>query len=278
MTFFGFSMDVVYLFLLLGAISGLLSGLIGIGGGFILNPGFYFVFTEHLNMPSENAMLYALGTTMGCMFIASSLATQRHGKREMVRWDFFNQLFIGMVIGVVIGVFIATRIDTHLVKLAFAFYSFYVGFMMLLSYKVDPVDGQTPTAGKQRLKSVAMGIFCGLLGTGGATIVVRHLKSYNLPMRQAMATASALQIPVAFFALVSFILMGNSFHQAAKSPVWLGNFSFTTFLISITTIFIFTPIGVYASHKMPVPTIKRIFGVVAIFIGLYMAGFLKLFN
>ena len=65
------------LYCVLGAVAGLLAGLLGIGGGAVVVPMLVFAF-DWLNMPQEVAMHMALGTSMGSiMFTAISSANAR---------------------------------------------------------------------------------------------------------------------------------------------------------------------------------------------------------
>lgn len=254
--------------IILGAAAGFFGGLIGIGGGFILVPGFYFVFAHYLHLPPKEAMLFSLGTAMASILITSTAATRSQLKHNVIMWDVFKKMSTSLMFGVAVGVIIATKLDTRFLKWTFAAFCLYSGFRMVLSIHTKPVaeDPLKPT--NYFPYGTAFGTLCGLIGVGGANLVVPFLLKRNATIRQAMATASAMQIPIAIMGIIVYLIFGYIIPHSLPSTT--GFVSLPVFVISGCAIALTTPIGVALSHMLPIGVLKRLFGVFAIFIGMHM--------
>ena len=98
---------------LLGAIAGVLAGLLGVGGGIVIVPMLVFAF-QWLNISQDVAMHMAVGTSLGSIMftaVSSALAHHRHGG---VDWSVFRSIAIGILAGTYGGSFIAARIPAKL--------------------------------------------------------------------------------------------------------------------------------------------------------------------
>lgn len=71
---------------LLGAIAGVLAGLLGVGGGIVIVPMLVFAFGWQ-NFPPDVLMLMALGTSMGSIMFTSISSSLAHSRNKGVQWD-----------------------------------------------------------------------------------------------------------------------------------------------------------------------------------------------
>ncbi|MEL0270725.1 MAG: sulfite exporter TauE/SafE family protein, partial [Gammaproteobacteria bacterium] len=74
-------------FLLVGAFSGFVAGLFGVGGGLILVP--FLLFTLHGNVESEYLMHTAVGTSLGIIIFTSISSVRAHHKHKAIDWGSF---------------------------------------------------------------------------------------------------------------------------------------------------------------------------------------------
>ena len=73
----------ILLYLTTGIFAGLASGLLGVGGGLIIVPVLYFIFSSQ-NLPSEHIMHMALATSLATIIITSISSTRAHHKKQAV--------------------------------------------------------------------------------------------------------------------------------------------------------------------------------------------------
>jgi uncharacterized protein len=95
----------------IGGVAGLLSGLLGIGGGIVMVPGFRGL----LDLPIKRAIATSL-VCVGCFAIPGTLT---HAINHDIDWRFAIWLTVGVVPGAAIGAFAAIRADDHRLRVAF---------------------------------------------------------------------------------------------------------------------------------------------------------------
>ena len=119
----------IIIVILIGLAAGVLSGLVGVGGGIILVPAlvFFLHYTQH----------QAQGTSLGVLtfpvVILAFLKYYTDCKRMGTPIDFriIGILAIGFVIGGYVGSSIAVKIDKDALKKIFAVILFFTAFKML---------------------------------------------------------------------------------------------------------------------------------------------------
>jgi uncharacterized protein len=97
-----------------GAAAGLMSGLLGIGGGVIMVP----VFRSQLGM----AMRRAIATSLVCVGLLALPGTVAHALNHDIEWRFALWLSMGVVPGARLGVGIAMRTGEGRLRIAFGWF------------------------------------------------------------------------------------------------------------------------------------------------------------
>jgi uncharacterized membrane protein YfcA len=95
--------------LAVGAAAGVLSGLLGVGGGIILVPG----FSELLGLPLKSA----IATSLVCVGILAIPGTVAHALLGDIDWRFAALLAVGVVPGARLGAAITVRIPERRLRL-----------------------------------------------------------------------------------------------------------------------------------------------------------------
>ncbi|MDQ1436713.1 MAG: uncharacterized protein QOK43_342 [Acidimicrobiaceae bacterium] len=95
-----------------GAVAGLMSGLLGIGGGTVMVPG----FTEVAGMPLKSA----IATSLACVGIFAVPSTVTHALMGDIDWRFAAVLTVAVVPGARIGAAAAIRATDRRMRLAVA--------------------------------------------------------------------------------------------------------------------------------------------------------------
>jgi uncharacterized membrane protein YfcA len=96
----------------IGAVSGLLSGLLGIGGGVVMVPG----FTQWAGMSVKKA----IGTSLACVALFAVAGTITHAAEGGVDWRFGLLLAVGVVPGARIGAALTIAADDRRLRLVVA--------------------------------------------------------------------------------------------------------------------------------------------------------------
>ena len=258
----------ILFYLGLGATAGFLSGLIGIGGGFVLVPGLFYVFS-HGGLAPGHEMPLALGTTMAAILFSSASSVRSHWGLGFIQFPLVKKFALWVAAGTMAGAALVTRLDTGVVKICFAVFCLYSAARMLFTSSSSNGSGAPIEETALPVPGFFFGAVCGIIGGGGAILFVPFMLKHKLGIREAVATASALQIPIATIGALSYIVLGL---QVAQPTGALG-FVYLPALALMSTVSMFAaPIGVRYSRSLPVGTLKKTFGLIAAVVGLKLAG------
>jgi len=86
----------------LGAGTGFLAGLLGIGGGMLMVP-FITIILAHRGVAADLAVKMAIATSMATILFTSLSSVRAHHRRGAVRWDIVRRLAPGIALGGIVG-------------------------------------------------------------------------------------------------------------------------------------------------------------------------------
>jgi uncharacterized membrane protein YfcA len=272
------------LFVLTGVFSGFLSGLLSIGGAFVLVPAFLAIFGYFFQFESHFMLQLTLGTTMACMIVTAVSSTSAQNKRNSVYWEFLSTNWLYICVGTILGVILTNFFSTSLIKACFALFCLYSGYKMIAKRQICEIVIDKSRA---KFSTFLFGTLCGFIGVGGANLFIPYLmKAEGIELKKAMGTASAIQIPVSIIGSASYLILGlfspssiPNQDLVLESGAWALAPNFGTvgyiyvpalLLVSLAGLY-FNKIGVELAHKLPVPKLKIMFGGFTLLVGLKMA-------
>ncbi|MGB3221569.1 MAG: sulfite exporter TauE/SafE family protein [Desulforhopalus sp.] len=238
-----------------GAIAGILAGLLGIGGGLVIVPMLVYVFALN-NIPPELTMHLALATSMASIMFTSISSFMAHHKRGAVRWNVVKRIVFGILTGTFLGSCFASAMSTNFLKVFFVIFLYFVSLQLLFNKK--PKGGRD-LPGKAGMFGVGngIGVVSSLVGIGGGTLSVPFMLWCNIPVHHAIGTSAAIGLPIAIAGTVGYIING---WNAAALPQYSVGYVYLPALIGIAAISVLTaPLGVKLAHSLPVDRLKRIF-------------------
>ena len=254
----------VYLFLGLGA--GILSGLLGIGGGLVIVPMLVASLTWQ-KIPNELIMHLALGTSMATIIFTSVSSFIAHHRRGAVHWKIVKQVTPGILMGTFLGSCIAARLSGPLLKGLFVIFLFYVAAQMLTNKKPKPSRQIPGNVGMFGVGNIIGGV-SSLVGIGGGTLSVPFMMWCNIPVHEAIGTSAAIGFPIAIAGTLGYIF--NGIHTADLPTYSLG-YIYLPALAGIVSASVLTaPLGVKLAHSLPVPKLKRVFAILLLLVATKM--------
>ncbi len=108
---------VVLAYLGLGAVAGVLAGLLGIGGGLVIVPALFFLFSA-LGFSEQIVMHLALGSSLATVVFTALASSYAHHKHGAVLWRVVAVLAPGIALGAFGGAALADRLPTPALRLA----------------------------------------------------------------------------------------------------------------------------------------------------------------
>lgn len=253
------------IYLLAGAFVGFFAGLLGIGGGLILVPVLSSVFAYYLDTPY--LIHLAIGTSLATMLITSISSVKAHHLHGAVRWDIVKLMGLAMFLGGFLGAWIAQFMSTSILSKTFAVLELLIAVKMLTNFQPLP-SRCMPNSGGSFVAGGIIGSLSTLVGFGGGAINTPYMVWNNVCMKQAVATSSALSLPIAISGTIGFMWIGWG---AENLPSYsTGYIYWPAFLGIVLTSYFMAPIGAKLTHKLPVKNIKKIFGVLLILLAIKM--------
>ncbi|MBQ4615491.1 MAG: sulfite exporter TauE/SafE family protein [Mailhella sp.] len=243
------------LYCVLGAVAGILAGLLGIGGGAVIVPMLVFAFAW-LDISPDVAMHMALGTSLASIMFTAISSARAHHKRGGVDWTVVKCIAAGIIIGTYSGAFLAASIKGVYLQMIFVCFLYYVATNMLLNKKPNP-SRQLPGIAGMTGAGFIIGAVSSLVGIGGGSLSVPFLIWHNVEMRRAVGTSAAIGFPIAVAGCLGFTISG---FDAPGLPDYSLGFIYLPALVGIVALSTFTaPLGASLAHKLPVPKLKKFF-------------------
>ncbi|NLY41729.1 MAG: sulfite exporter TauE/SafE family protein, partial [Desulfovibrionales bacterium] len=153
------------LYILVGAIAGVLAGLLGIGGGLVIVPMLVFCM-ELQHLPQELVMHLALGTSMASIMFTSVSSFMAHHRRGAVEWSVVKRIVVGILVGTFLGSCVAAVLSTGVLKVFFVIFLYFVCYQMLSGKKPKPSRTLPGLWGMFAAGNV-IGVVSSLVGIGG---------------------------------------------------------------------------------------------------------------
>ena len=244
--------------LALGCVAGFLAGLLGIGGGLILVPGLYYIFTN-LGFPPGNLMHICIGTSLAIIVPTGFSSARAHHKRGAVDTSLLKTMGAGIICGVFIGTLIAGAVSSTFLRYFFTLAFTVLTATMLLNTRDKSLFPAMPKGPLTIGISALIGAIATLIGIGGAVMSVPFMSLCNTPIRKAIGTASALGLFIAIPATLGFIIIG--WNAENLPPLSLGYINMAAFLIVIPASVLVAKLGARAAHMIPVQTMRKGFAV-----------------
>ena len=267
-------MDWVYLLsgmFALAATAGFLAGLLGIGGGLVLVPGLYFVFTT-LGFDSPDIMHVAVGTSLSTIVATGLSSARSHHKRGNVRFDLVKKIGIGMVLGVVIGTMIAAAVSGLWLQIFFAVTLVILALFMRVNPEKIKMMKEVPSQPWPAIAGTGIGIVSTLMGIGGAALNVPYMTLNNVSIHKAIGSASTMGLLIAIPGAIGFIIIGlvSPDHGAGFPPYSLGYVNLIALGVIIPVSVLFAPLGVRVGHSLSISKMRQVFSIFMIIIAIRM--------
>jgi hypothetical protein len=263
---------IIYLIVLLltGALVGFASGLLGVGGGFIMVPIQFFLLTS-LGVDPTTAIRVAFGTSLAVILPTAISGALGHARRGAVLFRPMILMGISGLVAALIGGTVAANTPGIYLKIIFGILVLISGIWMLIA-KYPEISGE-PKKGVLSYIAIGFitGLLSGLLGVGGGVVLVPILVILmGFSMIRAVGTSTAVIIFTSLGGIIAYT--SNGFNVAGLPPFSIGYINLIQFAVLSIISVPMAKIGVKASHKLPEKQLRYIFILVMFYIALKMVG------
>ncbi len=249
-------------YLVLGAFVGFFAGLLGVGGGAIMVPMLTTMFAAQ-GFPKSEVVHLALGTSMAAIVLTSLSSLRAHHAHGAVLWPVVRAIAPGVLVGTFAATFVAANLPTRPLALFFAAFMAYVSVQMFLNIKPKP-SRELPGSVGMSAVGVGIGAVSALVAIGGGSLSVPFMTWCNVKVHNAIGTSAAIGLPIAVAGTVGYL--ANGWGRDGLPDLTLG-FIYVPALVLVSLVSTITaPLGARLAHRLPVPTLKRVFAVLVLFL------------
>lgn len=251
-------LQMLVLLMAVGAFAGILAGLLGVGGGIVLVPAFFYTF-QRLGYDHPALMQICLATSLCTIIVTSLRSVHSHHRKSAVDWAILRGWAPGIMIGAVAGMFLVAQLRTTTLQLLFGGLVTCVGLYMAFSRAHWRLGAQMPTGLVRALVSPVVGALSVLMGVGGGSFGVPLMTLHGVAIHRAVGTAAGFGMLIAVPAVIGFLLTGLD--PLALPPGTVGSVNLPAFGVVVCMTFLTAPIGARLAHGMDGQRLKRVFAV-----------------
>lgn len=250
----------------IGAFAGVLAGMLGVGGGIVLVPAFFYAF-QKLGFDGPQLMQICLATSLATIIVTSVRSVLSHHKRDAVDWQILRAWAPGIVAGAVLGMVLVAQLRTVTLQVIFGGLALGVGLYMGLGRAEWRLGQGMPQGAKRVILSPIVGTLSVLMGIGGGSFGVPLMTLFGTPMHRAVGTAAGFGVLIATPAVIGFLLVQVGQN---KPPLTIGAVNLVAFGIIIAMTLCTAPIGVRLAHRVDGKVLKKVFSIFLVLVALNM--------
>jgi uncharacterized membrane protein YfcA len=265
-------LELAILLVAVGAFSGFLAGVFGIGGGAILVPVFYECF-RLAGVPLEVRMPLCVGTSLAIIIPTSIRSYRAHRARGAIDRGILHAWWLPVLIGVLAGSVVARYAPERLFKVVFVMVAWFAAVRLLSARESWKFGDDLPKGPRMRVFGLFVGLLATLMGVGGGLFANLLMTFYGRPIHQGVATSSAIAVLVSIPGALGYIYAGwpAAAHYpdvaALQFPLALGYVSLIGALLVMPTSLLTAPFGVRVAHAMSKKTLERSYGAYLLIVG-----------
>lgn len=250
-----------------GLVAGIIAGLLGVGGGIVIVPVLYYMFTA-LKMDPSVLMHVAVGTSLATILATGASSARAHYSRGSVDMDLLKRWWWAIALGVVAGATLAGNMSGGALTLIFGVVALLVSANMMFRKDGSALADQLPGTPVKEFLGIIIGGISVMMGIGGGTLGVPILTLFNYPIRKAVGTAAAIGLIIAVPGTLMSVYFG--WGTEGRPPFSLGYVNLIGFFLIIPASTYAAPLGAKIAHTIDPSKLKLIFALFLGFTGLRM--------
>lgn len=250
----------------IGAVAGILAGLLGIGGGLVIVPAMTALLISR-GADIDLAVRMAVATALGSMLLTSAASAWSHGRRGNVEWHAVTRLAPTIALGALLGAKFATGLSGAALARVFAAITAVIALRMLIGART----ATRPVMPRVRAWPVAgplIGGVSAMIGIGGGSFNVPYLAWNGYSTLRAVGIAAACGWAIALAGSAGFVVEGWG------EKVWPSSLGYVyvpgAVLIGLAGS-LAAPLGVGLAHRIGSAMITRLFGIFLLVVAVRMA-------
>lgn len=239
-----------------GALTGVLAGVFGVGGGAVIVPVLYELFRV-IGVEESARMPLCVGTSLAIIIPTSIASFRAHRKRGTVDMDILRAWAVPVVIGTILGALAARWAPSAAFKIVFVMVAG-VNAARLIGNLNWRLGDDMPKGVLMRAYGFVTGILSALMGIGGGQISTMLMTFHNRPIHQAVSTSAGMGVLISIPGALGYMVAG--FDKPGLPPLSIGFVSLIGIALFAPVSIWTAPLGVKLAHALSKRTLEIAFG------------------
>ena len=244
--------------ILSAVVVGFLAGFFGIGGGIIMVPILFYIFS-FVGMDKSFVMHMAIGTSFLIIIPNSIISTITHMKFKAVDLSLVKTFGIFVMIGVLIGSLFAVNSKTSSLVLFFSIMTMIFAIYFLIEKEKINLKPKKINLIYRVILGFSSGFLSAPMGIGGGVYNTPIFKMFGYPINVAIGSSAAIGFLISIVGAITFASSGSYFN--INAPLSLGFLNIPAFLIFVPITTFMAKIGAESVHKFNKRLIGKMFGI-----------------
>ena len=198
---------------------GFFAGFFGIGGGLIMVPVLFYVFS-FIGIEKEFVMHMAIGTSFLIIVPNSIISTITHMKFKAVDFNLVKTFGVFVIIGVILGTIFAVSLKTSSLVLFFSIMTMiFAIYFFIEKEKINTIPRKI-----NLIYRVILGFLSGFLsapmGIGGGVYNTPIFKIFGYPINVAIGSSAAIGFLISLVGALGYATSGSYFN--INAPLSFG--------------------------------------------------------
>jgi uncharacterized membrane protein YfcA len=233
-----------------------IAGLLGVGGGIVIVPVLYHLFTL-LGVDESVRMHVTVGTSLATIIPTSILSSRAHRRRGSLDMSLIKRLMPSVIAGVIAGSVASRFLSGAALTGVFASVALVVAVNM--AFKRDGFalrDGLPGPVGTAFIGGGIGGVST-LMGIGGGTLSIPILNALRVPMHTAVGTGAMLGMVISVPGAFAFLL--NGLDVPLRPPFSLGYVNLLGMALIVPATMATTGWGATLAHRIDAKRLRQVF-------------------
>lgn len=260
-------MPVVVALIATGVIAGILSGLLGVGGGIVIVPVLFFLF-QSFDVSAASAMTVATATSLATIIPTSISSITAHRRKNNVDFHLVKRLGLFIFVGVLFGSWLVLWVDGQWFTTLFGIIAVLSALNMMFRSNAAAAFKYLPQLPGQAVLGGGIGFLSVMVGIGGGTLSVPILTAFNYSTHRAVGTAAAIGLIISVPGALTMLIAGQTPSDAPVGTWGLVNMIGFVCIVPLTVLF--APVGAGLAQKLPAQKLSKVFACVLLLTGVRM--------
>lgn len=250
-----------------GVVSGVMAGLLGIGGGAIIVP----VLATALGLmgfDGDVVQHVAVGTSLAVIIPTGIASVRAHHKRGAVDMRVLKLWAPVIVVATLAGGLMARWYSGDVLRIVFGVMAIFIAANIVLPFQERLAGHLRNSALTHRIFAAIVGYVSALMGVGGGSLSVPTIAAFGATMHVAVGTGAAIGVFIALAGTLGFLISG--WGVDGLPPLSLGYVNLIAFALIGVAAYLCAPLGAALAHRLQQRTLKRVFAVFLLIVGINM--------